>query len=187
MDDVLAAAAEVQTLFQTYAWRFAIIGGVANAAWGQIRATQDVDFTLLTLFQDEAEFIDRILETYETRIADAKSFALEARVLLLAAPNGIGIDVGLGGFPYEEQMIERAMDFDFGRGRVLRIASPEDLILLKAFAGRMQDWADVEGIVRRQGVGLDWPYIDRQALEFAEIKEDPSLLEKLEAIRLRWP
>ena len=48
MNALYEAALEVQGFFQSRQWRFCIIGGLAVVRWGQPRATQDVDFCLLT-------------------------------------------------------------------------------------------------------------------------------------------
>jgi hypothetical protein len=66
MDDLIFAAREVQEFMEARTWPFAIIGGVANMAWGEVRLTRDVDLTLYTAFVNEPEFID------EVRIADAR-------------------------------------------------------------------------------------------------------------------
>ena len=44
-------------------------------------------------------------------------------------------------------------------GVSLLTCSAEDLIVLKAFADRDQDWLDIEGILFRQKGLLDWDYI----------------------------
>jgi len=46
---------------------------------------------------------------------------------------------------------ERASAFEFEPGVLVRTCSAEDLVVLKVFAGRPQDWIDVEGTIVRQG------------------------------------
>lgn len=55
--------------------------------------------------------------------------------------------------------MQRASYFAYPPGIPLRTCSAEDLIVLKAFAGRGQDWVDVERIIVRQTGKLDWAYI----------------------------
>jgi len=55
--------------------------------------------------------------------------------------------------------------------------------VLKAFAGRGQDWVDVERIIVRQAGKLDWNYIREQLGPLAELKETPEILDRLEARR----
>ena len=64
--------------------------------------------------------------------------------------------------------------------------SAEDLIVLKAFAGRGQDWVDVERIIVRQTGNLDWNYIREQLGPLAELKDAPEILEQLETRRTEF-
>lgn len=174
------AALEIQAFFDRRNWPFAFIGGLANLRWGQHRTTEDVDGTLLTLFVDEEKIIKTVLENFAARIPDAEKFALTYRVLLLKASNGIGLDISLGGLPFEQRMVERSSLFAFEDDAVLRTCSAEDLIVLKAFAARDKDWADVRAILERQKGKLDVPYIWENLLPLCEIKDDPEI-----EIRLR--
>lgn len=183
MHNVLSLAAEVQEFMASRQWRFAFIGGIANLAWGEIRTTRDVDVTLFTSFQNESEFISDILSRYDSRISDATEFALKARVILLRSPNGIGIDIGLAGFPYEEMIVDRRVQVDFGLGTRLWVITAEDLVVTKAFAGRDHDWTDILGVAQRQGSELDWDYVFEHARDLALIKEDDELIPKLMSIR----
>jgi hypothetical protein len=60
------------------------------------------------------------------------------------------------------------------------------LIVLKAFAGRGQDWADIERVIVRQTGKLDWHYIHEQLRPLAELKEAPEILDQLEARRVEF-
>lgn len=179
MLDLVECAADIQSFLEAREARFAFIGGVANLVWGSARFTHDVDLTVFTGFEDEAEFIDLVLATYQGRLAETAKFALQARVLLLIGKNGIPIDVGLAGFPYEEDALNRASYETVSGLSKLRVISAEDLVLTKAFAGRLQDWADIEKIIERQGEFLDRALILRVAAGLAEIKDDLELLNEL--------
>jgi hypothetical protein len=185
MNPVFEAAIEVQRFLQESGWRFCIIGGVALQRWGEPRATVDVDLTLLTGFGAEEGFIQGLLSHFKPRRPDAAEFALASRVMLLWASNEIGVDIALGGFSFEEDVVSRATPFLFAPGVSLVTCSAEDLVVLKAFAGRPQDWIDVEGILVRQGEGLDWGYILRQLPPLCELKEDPEVLPRLQKLRQR--
>jgi hypothetical protein len=88
--------------------------------------------------------------------------------------------------PYEELVVERSSFFDYPTKVALRTCSAEDLIVLKAFAGRGQDWVDVERIIVRQTGKLDWGYIHTQLRPLAELKEAPEILEQLERRRVEF-
>jgi hypothetical protein len=184
--EVIQAAAELQAVCQTQGWQFCLIGGLALQRWGEPRQTVDVDLTLLTGFGGEGPFIRTLLEHFSGRIPDAEQFALQRRVLLLRSSQGVGLDVALGALPYEALVVERASYFDFPPGIALRTCSAEDLIVLKAFAGRGQDWVDVERTIVRQTGRLDWGYIREQLRPLAELKEAPEILDELERRRVEF-
>ena len=184
MIGLFQVAEEIQSLCFQQSWQFCFVGGLALQRWGEPRVTGDVDLTLLTGFGDEEYYIEELLRHFTPRIADAKEFALDNRVLLLQSQNGIGIDVALGWLPYEKLVVTRATSFEFLPQLSLLTCSAEDLIVLKAFADRPRDWDDVRGIIVRQGF-LDWNYIDTQLLPLAEAKESPHILDRLSQLRQR--
>jgi|GEM_PF-3404081 len=53
MTDLIVAAAKLQMEIDNLGLSNCIIGGLALQAWGEIRVTRDVDFTVLTHFVDE--------------------------------------------------------------------------------------------------------------------------------------
>jgi hypothetical protein len=59
--------------------------------------------------------------------------------------------------------VARAGDQELVDGIRLRICSAEDLVVLKAFAGRHIDWADIERVVARVGSTLDTELIVTEA------------------------
>ena len=183
MNPLFEAAREIGSFFEHRDWQFCIIGGLAVVRWGEPQATQDVDVCLFTGFGDEQGYVDEILAHFDTRISDARRFALDSRVLLLAASNGAAIDVVLGGIPYEEQLIRRATPFGFAEDVSLMTCSAEDLIILKAFAGRDKDWAAVEGILARQADSLDFSRIDETLALLCRLKGEPETLDRLAAMR----
>jgi hypothetical protein len=123
--------------------------------------------------------VTRLLDRFEARIPDAAAFAQNTRVLLLRAASGVGLDVALGGLPFEEEAVARSTMFTFPPDVPLRTCSAEDLLVLKAFADRPKDWLDVDGVIIRQGGAIDWDYVQRQLAPLVELKEEPRILEHL--------
>lgn len=152
---------------------------------GEPRLTQDIDITLLTRFENESFFIETLLEKYQPRIANAADFARKNRILLLKNSNGIGIDVSLGGLPFEEKMVKRASYQKYLENVELKIITAEDLIVMKAMAARSKDWLDVETILIRQQ-NLDWNYIDYYLTQFAEILDKPEILARLTQLKNKF-
>jgi hypothetical protein len=183
VNEVFKAAAELQAFCQSQNWRFCFIGGIALLRWGEPRETVDADLTLLTGFGGEEKFVNALLAKFAGRIPNAATFALERRVLLIRAGNGVGLDVALGGLPFEESVVQRSSEFTYPPNVVLRTCSAEDLIVMKAFASRGQDWVDVERVCVRQAGNLDWNYIWAQLRPLAELKGEPEIINRLEKIR----
>ena len=182
MNPLLAAALEVQAFCRAHSWRFCFIGGLAVQRWGEPRLTQDADLTVITGFGGEAPFVDTLLARFEGRLPDAREFALRNRVALLRSSAGVPLDVALGAMPFEEHAVTRASDFMIAPGVVIVTCSAEDLIVFKAFAGRPQDWLDIEGIAVRQAGRLDERLIWSELVPLLELKESPEDAERLRAI-----
>lgn len=185
MFEVFRSAAEVQAVCVEQGWPYCFIGGIVVQRWGEPRTTVDADLTILAAFGSEGSITATLLKHFDARIPDAESFAAQHRVLLLRSTVGVGIDVAFGALPLEFDMIKRSSMFTFAPGLSLRTCSAEDLIVLKAFASRGQDWVDVEKVVIRQAGGLDWEYIDEQLAPLVELKEEPEILARLRQIRTR--
>ena len=183
MNTLFAAAQEVQDFMQKRGWRFCFIGGVALLRWGAPRTTQDVDVSVFTGFGNEDPYVRELLERFTARLEGAAEFARDSRVVLVTSSNGVPVDLALGAVPFEQEAVRRATPFEFEPGISLVTCSAEDLIVLKAFAAREQDWADVEGIATRQRVRLDWDFIEGQLRPLCQAKEAPDILDRLAEVR----
>src|SRR5260221_6117081 len=186
MNDVFDAARALQEFCVKQKWKFCFIGGIACQKWSEPRVTDDVDLTLLTGFGDEGPFIDALLTWLKPRRPDAKEFAERSRVLLLQTDKGVGIDIAMGAFPFEELATQRARDVALSLGLSLRLCTAEDFIVFKVFAASLAHGRDVEMTIVRQGdAALDWKCIREQLVPLLELKEQPDLLDQLEALRAR--
>lgn len=176
MNALFEAAKEVCDFMASRRWKFCIIGGLAVQRWGEPRLTRDADLTLLTGFGEEESFIDPLLAHFSPRRADAREFALVNRVLLVTAKNGTPVDLSLAALPFEEEVITHTTPFEFAEGFVLPTCSADDLFIMKAFASRPKDWMDTEGIVSRQGAGLDQAYVLSRLQELSEAVYRPEIV-----------
>jgi len=141
---------------------------------GEPRFTRDVGCTVITGFGQEPAYVDALLGRFKERIEDAREFALLNRVLLVTAASGVPIDVSLGALPFEERLIQRASLFLLGGGESVLTCSAEDLIVLKAFAGRDRDWADIEGVLMRGAGQLDEPLVFDELEPLLALKDEPT-------------
>lgn len=183
MQKLVAAAASFQQFCIANRLPFCFVGGLAVQARGESRVTLDVDAAVYTGFERDESVVTLLLEQFPARRQDAAEFALVSRVLLLKSSQEIDIDVALAGLEYERLMIDRATLVEYVPGVSLRVCSAEDLIVLKAFANRRRDWADIEGIVARQGRSLNWPLIETSLEPLALGTDRPELLDTLRALR----
>lgn len=185
MRSLLRAGARVQARLLARGLRFCFIGGIANFRWGTPRLTNDLDLTVHAGFGGEELVITALLADLAPRLPDAADFARQHRVLLLRTADGFAVDVALGAMPFEEGAIARATDAELARGAVLRTCSATDLVVHKAFAGRPQDWVDIEGVLVRQKGALEWPRLWADLRELATLKEAPETLDDLERVARR--
>ncbi len=95
---------------------------------------------------------------------------------------GIGIDVALGGLDFEEAAVGEATDWQIDPGLALRTCSAEALVVYKAFAGRPQDWIDVEMVLARQGTDLDTARIIADVAPLLALKDAEDDLGRLRVL-----
>jgi len=179
MSEVLEAAFELQAFCASRNWQYCFIGGLAVQRWGEPRNTQDADLTLLTGFGTEEPYIDGLLSGFSPRRPDMREFALQNRVALLKASNGIPLDVALGAMPFEENSVKRSSLWMVRGDSGLRTCSAEDLMVHKTFAGRDRDWLDLEGILLSQGSRLDLELVRSELVPLLALKEDAEAMARL--------
>ena len=185
MNALLEAAAEIQHFLRNAGEKFCFIGGIALQRWGEPRFTRDVDLTVLCPYGAEAAPVERLISAFSPRIPDAQAFAQQNRVVLLQSASGIPLDIALGAIPFEERCVARATEFDLGGVRLLT-CSAEDLVVLKAFAARDRDWADIESIAARQARQLDWTLIFKEFAPLAELREGSQATTRLNVLRDKY-
>jgi len=182
INSILQVAVEVGQRLELLKVPYCFIGGVAYQRWGEPRQTVDVDATIFVGFGNESAVVEKLLSCYAARIDGARDFAIENRILLLKSDRGTGIDLSLGGLPFEQRLVDRSVRWEIPRHGTIRICSAEDLVVLKAFASRPQDWIDVEKVIIRQGSRLNRQLILAELTPLAELKEEPEILDRLKKL-----
>ncbi len=181
MNEQEAAAWELHQFFRSLALPYAVIGGLAVQWWGEPRVTKDVGLTVVApLEQPSSVFVQQVLDRFPPRIENALDFARRSRVILITASNGCPVDISMGLPGYEEEVMQRAVEFELEPGKPVRICSAEDLIIHKAIAGRPQDVRDIEGVVYRQRDGLDVTIIRHWLQAFAGLLDDSEIVKRFE-------
>ena len=156
------ALAKIQQLLQSASKhvgrpiRFALIGGLAVAAWGIVRATEDMDYladsdpspladlplrlALKTFFERQGCNVDWRVGEHDDPIP------LLLRIELSRAHHGPGADILWASKRWQREALNRTVEVTVSRRR-LRVLHPEDLILLKLEAGGPRDFLDIQGLL----------------------------------------
>jgi predicted nucleotidyltransferase len=182
MQPQLEAVREVSEFLDRHGIRHFVIGGIANAVWGNPRATRDADFKILIGDLSIAEMVGIVGQQFQFRVSDALAFAQRTYVLPIVASNQVEVDIELGFLPDEEQAIERGLNMQ-REGVSFAVCTAEDLIIQKAVSERERDWDDISGVLKRQGSQLDQNYINRWLEEFAQALDRPEMVERYQHLR----
>jgi hypothetical protein len=116
-----AAAWEAHQFFSDLVLPYTILGGFAAQYWGEPRYTQYIDLTVAAPLADPERFIGKVLDRFPPRIEGALKFAMQNRVVLVAASNGVRLDITLGLPGYEEKVMARAIAVEIAEGKRVRI------------------------------------------------------------------
>jgi len=159
---------------------YAVIGGAAIGFLAQPRTTQDIDAVTWLDLSEIPGFVESGARFgFLPRISDPIEFARKSRVLLLQHyETKIDVDISLGALPFEQEMIERAIEFTTPELTV-QAATPEDLIITKAVAHRKRDLMDIDNLVSVHP-NLDLARIRYWVGQFAAVLESPELVSDLE-------
>ncbi len=149
---------KVLKLFQENKIDYCLIGGLAMMLHQGRANTVDIDFYVLV---DDLKKVEKIFKEKNYPVATAGDYQLKAKVDnvpidLLYADHYIGADV-----------VKRAVEKKLGENFV-RVATPEDLIILKTLADRSIDRRDIEELRELFGSLLDEKYIQRKLKKLKE-------------------
>ena len=139
--------------------QYALIGGLAASIRGRMRVTEDVDLVLdcdvigalLLLKSLDGTLLEPLFADVEQVVRHSFMLPLQHR------ETGITIDLAIGTSGFEQQTIRRATEVKIA-SKSLRVATAEDLVLMKILAGRRQDDQDIDGILEVQREQFDWQY-----------------------------
>ena len=143
-------------IFKRCQIRYAVIGGYAVAAWGEERATRDID--LLCSAGCSKALVDAMNEEhlrFEHRIGDYDDPISEVIRIEMGAvtdPSEVDILIGIRNAP--PGIFDRIHTINVD-GLAIPVASPEDLVILKLLGGSARDLEDAKSVVQVQGKKLD--------------------------------
>ncbi len=151
---------------------YAVVGALAAAVYGTIRASADAD-ALVSISMSKLKSLSQVLKR--------KRFATELRrgdpddpipaMLVISDRHGNRVDL-LGGLRgLDPQALSRTVDVPF-RGKRIRFVTREDFIAMKCFAGGPQDLEDARVAIRTAGVALDVDLLRKVTRRFGRSAAD---------------
>lgn len=149
----------VARLLDSVGVSYVVIGGHAVNCWLEPRLTGDVDVTV-TGDRAQTESLRakllsagfRVAREHRTEAASGPDF-----VRFVSADGETVIETQTAKTEFQREVIRRAVSTPEG----VRVATVEDLIVLKLIADRTKDQADIEGLLSLGS--LDWAYIEKWA------------------------
>jgi hypothetical protein len=136
---------------------YAVIGAHAVNCWLEPRLTRDIDVTVAA---DRAQLASlraglvgagfRIAREHGAQEPSGPDF-----IRFVSGDGVVTIEVQAAKTEFQREVVRRAVRTPEG----VRVATVEDLIVLKLIADRTKDQADLEGLL---GLGaLDWAYVEK--------------------------
>lgn len=162
MDELLADV--LLNTLNEHAVEFVLIGGLAVAAHGFVRGTKDVDIVpdpapgnlgrladALTELRARVDLKD--LDPDELGIApDLEGLSLGGNWVLLTDHGRLDVLQEVAGAGGYARLRENAVAFSIpGVGRPVHVAGFDDVIAMKAAAGRESDLSDIDALLRARG------------------------------------
>ncbi|MBX3167343.1 MAG: hypothetical protein KF760_08020 [Candidatus Eremiobacteraeota bacterium] len=147
---------------------YALIGGFAAAIRGRLRFTQDLDLLVLSLVENSPRFVVAFRDQGFAHMDRADRHRLDEVDLLRfwlpqdTTMTSIGVDIQLPRVAHLEGIVKRATVEDY-QGLKLRVATRDDLILLKIGAWRPIDRADAIELAAISPASVDWKHLEKEA------------------------
>jgi hypothetical protein len=159
LDDPLGALAGI---LEEAGIEYALIGGHAVNAWVEPRFTADIDLTIeagVAQMERLATVLERAGFTIQLE-SGADQPSGPDFVRFASVDGRLVLELQAAKTELQDWIIRRALHDSRG----LRVATPEDLIILKLIANRPKDQIDLIGLCGL--VDLDWDYVERWAREW---------------------
>lgn len=165
-DTLPEAVARLARFTKELAKPYAIVGGVAVIARAFVRATKDVDLLVACPASEARALLDVAKRHgYGWDEVEVQDF-LDAGLLRMWGPpsrrEALGLDILLVDSPFNDEVVQRATVLDV-LGTSVRVATPEDLLLMKVEANRPIDLDDAIAIKDAFANRLDLSYVRAQA------------------------
>jgi hypothetical protein len=151
---------------------YAVIGAMAAAIYGAVRASIDAD-AVLSLSPQKQYDLERTFRAAgfqtELRLGDADDPIPAVLQLTDRFENCVDLLVGLRGL--DPDAFARAVEIQF-QGVALRVIGREDFVAMKVFAGGPQDMSDAKSAITAAGGHLDLTLLRRLTQRYGRAASD---------------
>lgn len=142
--------AELGTALDTIGVPWMLVGGLAVGAWTEPRGTKDCDLAI-SVPEDPSALADALagagLVVLRGDLARARDGAAIRLRLDRDGVPPIAVDLLCAGTPFEQEALARRTRRAV-LGVELSVVQPDDLVIYKLIAGRPQDLADIDKLLR---------------------------------------
>lgn len=170
MSSIVRPAERLLWALEATGIEYALVGSVASSAFGEPRATMDIDM-VARLTKPLLERLGKLLgadyyfdlETAEAALRPGGSFNI---VSMQSVTKFDFFPIEGDAFGTSQLARRRMAKVDFLSDVEVPVASPEDIVLAKLrwydLGGRTSErqWSDILGVLRVQSGKLDWGYIE---------------------------
>ncbi|HET9215721.1 MAG TPA: hypothetical protein VFR18_02010 [Terriglobia bacterium] len=159
---------------------YVIVGAIAAAYHGVVRASRDADAVVSLPSADIPALVQRLkVAGLEVEVRKGGSDDPIRQVLTLMDSHTNRVDLLWGVRGMEKGALDRGRNASF-LGSTVRIIGPEDFIAMKLFAGSAKDLVDVQGVLEVSGKTLDLPLLRKVTRRYGvqETRRLASLLKK---------
>jgi hypothetical protein len=192
LNDPVATALFAAEALERAGCRYALMGGLLMAAYGEPRETRDSDFAVVDLSVARAHEVLSAAGLHclvATRDPGATAGGLSiGRLTLLGGDEHLGLNVldivRTRSARYGDAAMSRSIRVPL-RDRAIQALSPEDFVIFKALSTRDRDVEDAESVVRRSAELLDVPLIEREVAMLSVEVPDWDVRGRWTAIRAR--
>lgn len=150
---------DVARLLDAAGIAYAVIGAHAVNAWIEPRFTADVDVTAAVDTTSMARLREELSRAgFEVETEQGRELASGPDFVRFRSSDGVVVlEVQAAKTELQHELIARAVS----HSTPARVATAEDLIVLKLIANRDKDQLDLRGLARLPGI--DWAYVERWA------------------------